>query len=639
MWKSGINLKTKFTTVHPNKMSFKNSGIRSLFLMLVFFLFNTCEYENRKVYEREVDENVSPPEISVIELNIDHDTIFCYAQREIRFRFASNDQDIMAVRFTVDNEQQYIADSDHGIYNLDSWNFTNGIHSLTMEVYTGSGSGSIAEKLGMEGFLFSKSWVLVIDENYSSNIKSAVKDGLLNLSWNRYRGYDFSDYVVYRETGWGGRTEIARVKANHFIDSSYVGEGTRYSVEVFYGNSHKLPWGFLNLEKDLPNLHLFVSETNEYAVNWDKAIYYGAVDTFSLLLRTNYDAYYSKVKTTQNPEDTFHVLTTASFGNKIDLKLRLKPKKGIFYTQDNFLLFESYLVNLILGHHFGSVNNTIFDLAQVSGDEFVYISGCDSLVRYSVSDRRILERYGYQPSGCSMCNFTRIKFSASGQYITSYVDCTSDVLLANSLDFSTRKIRDLKSLTGSMYVPPIPVSDNGIMIANNSNGGFYLYNFMTDSTLAFYNKDGATAQGLSISKNGNYIFLLHDSLRLVRYENSLFTNVWSHSRFSEPKFYEFDGVNSDRMVLWNGTTFFSKRCSDFSTLNEFPLADELILDIDYYNNRILSYSAGYLNIRSLVNGALYKTVRYSLYPGYWYNACYLVNNAIISMQGVIYFFE
>lgn len=619
-------------------MSYKNSGTKYLLLLLAFFLFNTCEYEPRKVYEREVNENVSPPEISVVELNLEYDTIFCYAQKEIHFSFTSSNQEIMAVRFTIDNEEQFVVDSDHGIYNLDYRIFTNGIHSLTLEVYTGSGSGSIAEKLGLEGFLFSKSWVIVIDQNYSFNVKSTVNDGLLKLFWNRYRGYDFSEYVVYRETGWNVRTEISRGKANYFIDSSYVGEKARYDVEVSYGDSQTLQWGFLELEKDLPKLHLAESETNEYVISWDKTKYYGAVDTFNLLLSTNYGGSYSKIKAIQDPEDTLHVLTTSSFGSRIDLILRIKPKKGIFYNQGNFSLFESYLENLTLGFHFGTRNKNISDLEQVSSDEFVYLSGCDSVIRYSVSAKRISEKYSYQPSGCSMCNFSRIKVSASGKYITSYVDCTNDVLLANSLDFTNRKIRNLTFLTG-WYLPEIPVSDGGVMVVNNINGGFYLYNFLTDSTVAFYNKDVFTAQGLSISKNGNYIFLLHDSLRLVHYENSRFTNIWSHSRYAEPKFYEFEGVNSDRMVFWDGTTFFSKQCSDFSTVNEFPLTDELILDIDYYNNRILTYSEGYLNIRSLTDGSLHKTVRYNLYPGYWYNACYLVNNAIISMQGVIYFFD
>ncbi len=615
-----------------NKISFKNFRTGFFFLIISSFLFSTCEYDVHKIYEREVNDNTSPPEISVVELNIDQDTIFCYTQKDIRFRFASSDQKIMAVRFTVNNEQEFTIDSDHGTYNLDYAKLTDGLHSLTMEVLTGSGSGSIAEMLGMEGYLFSKEWVIVIDKDYYSSIKSTVNEGLLRLSWERYRAYDLREYVIYRETGWSLRTEIARVKSNYFTDSSYVGERTRYYVEVSYGDSQRLYWGELELEKDLPKLHLLVSETNQYVLSWDKAKYYNAVDSFNLYLGN------TSVMTTQNPEDTTHSLSTASFGSRVNVKLRLRPKKEIFYAQGNFSLFESYFENLTLGYPFGVRNKSISDLVQVSSDEFVYISGCDSLVRYSVSERRNLEKYGYQPTGCTMCSFTRAKFSASGKNLTTYVDCTNDVLLANSLDFSKRKIKNLNFLTGFMYVPQVPLSDPGIMLVNNSNGGFYLYDFLKDSTLAFYNKDIFTVQGLSISKDGNYIFLLHDSLRLVHYENSGFVNVWSHSRYTEPKYYEFDGVNSDRMVLWDGNTFFSKRCIDFSTIYEFPLNDELILDIDYYNSRLLTYSDGYLNIRNLMNGNLIKTIKYDSYPGFWYNACYLVSNAVISMQGVIYFF-
>jgi hypothetical protein len=205
--------------------------------------------------------------------------------KQIRFSFVSSDQEILAVRFTIDGNEEYLIKNNNGIFELDYRIYTNGIHDMVLEVYTASGSGSIAEHLGMEGFLFSKSWVLYIDQNYSFNVKSTISDGFLKLYWNRYRGYDFKEYVVYR-TGWGTDKELARLKSGFFIDNTYVGEKARYDVEVITDNGTIIPWGFLELEKDLPKLHFIISESNKYIVKWNKSKYYNAVDSFRLSLAT-----------------------------------------------------------------------------------------------------------------------------------------------------------------------------------------------------------------------------------------------------------------------------------------------------------------------------------------------------------------
>ncbi len=227
-------------------MAAKNYIKALFFLFLIAFLSNSCEFEPHKVYERTVIENVSAPEIQIIELNLEYDTIFLYGSKQIRFNFLSSDQDILAVRFTIDNAEKYLVKSNEGTFYLDYGMAVNGIHSLVLEVYTEAGSGSIAEHLGMEGFVFSKSWVLYIDENYYHNVQSTINDGFLKLYWNRYRGYDFREYII-RRTGWNFDIEVGKTTSAFFIDNSYVGEQARYDVEVLTTGGTIIPWGFLEL--------------------------------------------------------------------------------------------------------------------------------------------------------------------------------------------------------------------------------------------------------------------------------------------------------------------------------------------------------------------------------------------------------
>jgi hypothetical protein len=618
-------------------MSENRPGHRSVIISMLALILYSCEFEPHKVYQRTAEENVSAPEIQVVELNLNYDTIFLYTQKQIHFSFVSSNQAILAVRFTIDDTEKYLVNSNSGVFNLDYRMFTNGIHTMVLEVYTASGSGSIAEHMGMEGFIFSKSWVLYIDQNNSYNVKSTISDGFLKLYWNRYRGYDFKEYVIYR-TGWGTDMELARLKSGFFIDSSYVGETARYGVEVVTVTGTNILWGNLELQKDLPRLQFTVSENNEYRVIWNKPKYYAAVDTIRLAQSNNYGINSNTTYATHNTDDTTHILTSAFFGDDIELTLRLEPKNNIGYIPDYYSLFQVVLDYITVGFPFGTRKKSIFDVNQVDKDEFIYIAGCDSLVRYSVSGKRIVEKLGYEPIGCSMCNFISIAVSPSGRFLTTSVDCNRDAMLANSRNLGSHAIRDLKSLTGNLYGPELPVSDAGRILVKNGSGGFYLYDFNADSTIGFYYKDiYYTTEPLAISLNGDYILLRHDSLRLVHFNDLQFIDIWSHSRFPEPDFYEFDGNEPERMVIRNGDLFSVKKCSDFSTVREFSINDTEIMDIDYYNNKLLTWSTGNLYVRSFEDGSLLYTIPFRHDPSFWYNYCFLVDNAIVCMKGVIYF--
>jgi len=618
-------------------MAEQTKKFRLLLLLSAIPLLYACEYEPHKIYERVVDENVSPPEIQAVELNLDYDTIYLYAQKEIHFSFLSDNQKILAVRFTIDGTEQYLVNSNSGTFTLDYRMFNNGLHSLVLEVYTASGSGSIAEHLGAEGFLFSKSWVIVIDRDHSSGMRSDVSNGYLTLSWNRYHGYDIKEYTLYRWTQWNIRNEIARTNSCSFTDSTYVGEGTRYEVEVSTNKGGSLSWCMLELANELPKLTFFVSETNDNIIAWNKSKYYSAVDTFKLATSSGYSGIYTEVKSTRNPDDTTYI-TTALFGDNISLKLKLVPRNNILYSPSNYPRFESSL-NTLLGFSFKPGVANYYHITQVSKDEFVYILNCDSLVRYSVSEKRVVERLGYKTNGCSMCNFVSFDVSASGKYLTTHVDCTQDVMLTNSGNLGNKIIRNLDYLSEQNQFTRIPASDVSTIILNKGNEGFYIYNFTGSSSLGFYKNKTGDGQGLAISMNGDYIFLKDDSLRLVYFDNTGFRNIWSQSRYNELKFCGFDGVNSDRFVIWDGSMFSFKHCSDFSTIYEFSLTDNLILSIDYHNQEMLTYVIGHLYVRSLTDGTLVKDIPTHLDPTNWFYSCILVNHAVICLAGIIYFIK
>jgi hypothetical protein len=87
-----------------------------LFTMVSFY---SCEYETDKVYERTVDRSVEPPEIIVVDLDLEEDTIYLFKESGFTFRFTSSNQEITTVRVTIDGTQVTVFNSGQGYYLLD----------------------------------------------------------------------------------------------------------------------------------------------------------------------------------------------------------------------------------------------------------------------------------------------------------------------------------------------------------------------------------------------------------------------------------------------------------------------------------------------------------------------------------------
>ena len=140
----------------------KKPCLKIVLIIAYVALLHACEYEPTKIYNRTVNQNVSPPEIQTVELNLDSDTINLYADKVINFNFTSNNQPIEAVIFTIDNNAPVTVASNNGTFTLDYESLTQGTHTLTIQIYTYSGSGSIADHTGAEGFMTSHSWAIIV---------------------------------------------------------------------------------------------------------------------------------------------------------------------------------------------------------------------------------------------------------------------------------------------------------------------------------------------------------------------------------------------------------------------------------------------------------------------------------------------
>lgn len=604
-----------------------------IFISIGYAIFiNSCEYNPVGEYVRNANENVVAPEIQVLDLNLDldNDTIYLYTGLEVAFRFNSTKQGIKNIKFTVDGKEMYNDKIPSGDFYINYGEINEGIHTLALEIVTSTGSGSIAEHIGAEGFLFSKSWILVVDKSFTTGTRTTSINGFLKLIWTKYRNSDFKEYIITRDIGSLHEVELKRTHIAEFTDSSYIGEGASYYVKLVTSSGNTIPWGNTIVKPELPVLSIYASNINQYVIKWGYFKYYNAVATFNLYQSLDNAITYSFVKTSTNYSDSIMNITNSFFGDKIDFRLTINPKiNNIMYNSENHAMFESNL-STHLGFKFVDGDTRLEEIYQVSDDEFVSNDRCTNLILYSISQKKSVDFMSYQPLSCSGCMFKNIAVSSSGKYLTSSHLCDGNTMLIPSDNLNNYTLSHLSC------GPPQCVSDIGTCIANIASSGFYIYDISSNTVLLHYTKPGFNPIAKKISSGGDFIFFTDDSLRLVKYSQLSFSKIWSDAISNIPKYFAFDSSNPEQIAIWDGTVFKVKQCSSFSTIYEFPLTEAKILNIDYFNKEILTYtpgSPGHLFVRDYTSGDLIKMIAINLDPVMWYTSIYLINHSLVCMNG------
>jgi hypothetical protein len=604
-------------------------------ILLAAFSFYSCEYKTDEVYNRPVNRNPVPPQIQALELNIDEDTLFVYQSMDIKFKFKSDNQAIRAVRFLIDGVEMGIVESDNGTFTIWGYNVGEGLHEMSIEIYTASGSGSFADEFGAESFLSSNSWKIVVENTYDPALSKTIENGLLHISWKPFHASNFKEYIISRLDEYSQEREITRVNGTEFTDSSYVGEQTRYYISVNMQDNMAYNTGELILNGDLPRMYFTAGDSNNFRVNWTRPRYYNAVDSF-IVTQSNESDYYNttKIKFTHDINDTVCLVTEGSFGDRAHLTLRVVPKKNnIAYSAVAWSYFES-LAQGSLGYQYKFPDYSPYCL-RVSPDEFIYYN-CDTMMRYSIPQHRAVDKLVYRdPGGCNNC-FDNARISGSGEFIVSYVACSKDILFTKGSDLGRYSVHKLQAITGGI-AEYMAVSDSGIAIIQNTGGGLNLYDMVTSSPVATYDKNGGDwNHPVKISPTGEYFFAGSDTLRLVRLKNGQFTTI-GETNASDIRFFGFDSENANRLVLWNGSKLTVRSCEDFSSVAEFALDGDGLLDIDYAAGEILTWFTGHFYVRNLSDGSLVKDVPTVINPYNWPWNCYLVGHTIVWGGGLLYF--
>ena len=127
--------------------------------------------------------------------------------------------------------------NDQYSFLVDPEELSNGTHEYDIEVKISSGSGSIAESLGVEYYLIKKKLVISVDKSIPQPVTSltaTMVDGYMTLTWEK-PFHNHYQYIIIKHNGDGNFHEsnvISDASMTSYVDQGYVGGKVSYKIAL-----------------------------------------------------------------------------------------------------------------------------------------------------------------------------------------------------------------------------------------------------------------------------------------------------------------------------------------------------------------------------------------------------------------------
>jgi hypothetical protein len=356
-----------------------------------------CEYKLDEENYREIEK---PPATHPFNLSLipEGDTIKLFMETEFLYDFDTYGLEIQGGIFKLQGKtwNEY---SENGKFFLSPDDFTPGIDTLTLELYSKTGSGSIADQLDAESYLVVKKWLVIIDNRPAPEFNatySLTSEGYLKISWPECEQFNFNYYLVRGviNSDYALYEQLYHAKRNSYVDSCYIGGSMRASVDLFVkGDCYPSSTGdIFEINEPAPELKFEELGVDSLRLFWSRSKFHAHYKL------TSYNTSPLEVYL-ESDTDTSYTMASPGFGNNRYFELSTSPiiasPKAALYTQKkmyNYSLGTSFLPNwpryayssmdnVVYSNSYSKVNG--YDPASLAIVGSVYIDGIDYAGLYS----------------------------------------------------------------------------------------------------------------------------------------------------------------------------------------------------------------------------------------------------------------
>jgi len=212
-------------------------------LILVQILLPGCEFRPDEIYVTQINPPDEQGPLIRISLNDKYDTLKIGWATNFTYNITGTNKKVVAVTVNLDGQELHHYVGEYGqTFNfiVDPANLNDGNYHLHIEVMISTGSGSLADILGAEGYLYEMDWPLIIDRTPPGKLNIISIDSLetgVKITWEKFDHPSFKSYKLTKtSSAFFGADELAFYDDPHqnsFIDTTYLeGMVVNYQIEL-----------------------------------------------------------------------------------------------------------------------------------------------------------------------------------------------------------------------------------------------------------------------------------------------------------------------------------------------------------------------------------------------------------------------
>ncbi|MEI7897468.1 MAG: hypothetical protein WCJ26_10570 [bacterium] len=581
---------------------------RLLFLVLLpsSVFFSSCEYKPRGDYFQNL--SISPPSNVLIEIAGHSDTLIAINTQTYNVQVTCGNRTVLFYRLYIDGGQEQMEKCSNSFY-IDPLNYIHkdGIYRMTIEVGINTGSGSIADALGAEGYLFQKDFILVVlrqQVGFYPELQFDRSGGKMKVTMDVPSNVQNVRKVVFRRSVGISPSEVFAevnsVTRYEAYDPQYVGEGASYTVQTYIGDPsgtvfYPFVSGGQNAQEDLPVVTAGVSATGFPLLRWDKTHYASNCGGYRVFgMPENWSQTASLLATVSNIYDTVFQTTGVTFPGSYEFRVAAVPVQlPVWYTDQEAWNYYANGTACQVG-----LNSFYFDRFLSPEGPLIYYSSTSNVIyEYSIET-------GANTNMISTVSgwFYTFSVSPNGKYLLAATGASNFTYLL--YDLTTHQGTSVPSsqvIGAGAETGIISVADNGIASIITSNK-LVVYDFLhqlpiTQQVLPTY------GDRTVISADGQFIFAEAGYLYLYKLSGAALEQKWtSSSQAGTFKYYSFEPARPSKARIQIDQVMFTKDCNTLANEGSFVMDIDYICNIDFGNGHILGKTATEFKVLDLNTG-------------------------------------
>ncbi len=549
----------------------------SFILILLTVLSCQKELDNENFRDVQPPDPTHPFDLNLIS---EHDTLLLFKNTEFKYQLNSYGLTIWDGRFSL-GDQEWVVNSQDGSFYVSPREYSPGFDTLRAYIYTNSGSGSLADMTGGEGYFIQKNWLVLIDNRPAIPItpsNSITKEGYLKISWPKCDQYNFHSYEI---TGSHGiNNMVYDADSCFYIDSSYVGGEITFRINLrVIGDDGQHAWGnTLDINDPEPVMNFEDIGLDSVRISWNRSNYL-------CRYKLNRTDPYPDITLLYSSSDTSFTIPQPGFGDRAQYILYTQPyhvnSSNISYSlQDmKYHTLGNDFVDNWPRYGYNHINKTL------------YTNNYDNMEGYEISSMRELQSlplYNLSYEGLYSCatNSARVAALTSENIYVFEDNSLSDPII-------------IRYECSAKSIDHFYLTDNDqVMIAQKSR--LELISIASGKVLATLSIDDYPVYSkwacISTSKDGKYTGVVtFNGIKLYSISDTLFSQVYSDTQPYRSILFD---INDPGKVM---VTYKDNNKLEIRSVPDFELIESINLPANATVTRNIDPESGYLLLTDYSN--------------------------------------